>query len=216
MTAISTFTWLDGEDFFDRTVKWVRYYQEIKAEIGFDEMYLFDNGSRPETISRLISAIGVPAGVVVHSYTLTLPRRGHTDYPYVWRYLWDLPSLFEHHDKIISITEDAFILSSKLAGYVKDLTSGHTALWCPMHNIPEDNIHVLCKDGFPAYTQWVKDTYGKACGSAEVERLIPFTYVEKGFIGDRYGEQAHREQQPDMDYYAQCKLDTQVSYNMKR
>jgi hypothetical protein len=42
------------------------------------------------------------------------------------------------------------------------------------------------------------------------EKVIPFTYVERRFLGDRYGEKSNMQME-GLDYFCQTKLDTIIT-----
>jgi hypothetical protein len=42
------------------------------------------------------------------------------------------------------------------------------------------------------------------------EKIIPFTNVERSFVGDRYGEKVNKQME-GLDYFCQTKLDTIIT-----
>ena len=84
------------------------------------------------------------------------------------------------------------------------------SLWANKYNFPESCIQVICKDQFDSFRDF------SSCGSHELskkglaEKIIPFTNVERRFVGDRYGEKFDK-QVGGLDYFCQTKLDTIIT-----
>ena len=129
------------------------------------------------------------------------------DYPAVWRAYWSIKDLLTKYDRIFYIATDARVLSQRLMDYLEAFDSGWLALWSPKYRFPEPCIQVItsgCKP-FEEFFAGECDPF-KYNGQVE-ETTLPFTHVEKGFVGDRYSEY-HENDGPippiaEMDYYAQ-------------
>ena len=115
-----------------------------------------------------------------------------------------------NYEKIIHIESDAFLISKRMFNYIDSLKTGWTALWANKYYFPESCIQVICKDQFDSFRDF------SSCGSHELslkglaEKVIPFTNVERRFVGDRYGEKIN-EQLDGLDYFCQTKLDTIIT-----
>ena len=115
-----------------------------------------------------------------------------------------------NYEKIIHIESDAFLISKRIFNHIDSLKSGWTGLWANKYNFPESCIQIICKDQFDSFRDFV------SCGSYELskkgfaEKIIPFTNVERRFVGDRYGEKVN-EQMEGLDYFCQTKLDTIIT-----
>lgn len=201
-TLLATHAWLDcpipGYAFPDgrcrRLERWLKYYQEC-----WSNHLVVDNGSTDFTKQKYSSWTNV-VNLWPH-YT----RQDIIHYPNVWRAYWYLKEMFQHHDKIIYIATDARIVSQRLLDYVESLDSGWTAFWSPKYRFPEPCIQVItkCKE-FEDFFSGECDPF-KYNGRIE-ETTLPFTHIERDFVGDRYGEYHESEIIPPMneiDYYCQ-------------
>ena len=115
-----------------------------------------------------------------------------------------------NYEKIVHIESDAFLISMRIFDYIEGLKTGWTGLWANKYNFPESCIQVICKDQFDSFRDFA------SCGSHELskkglaEKVIPFTNVERKFVGDRYGEKVNK-QVVGLDYFCQAKLDTIIT-----
>jgi len=183
-TVLATHVWLDcdipgyrGEDGGCRRLdRFLHHYQ------GCWPIRIIDNGSGPN------HWYGISGDVEVTNAQPHYPRAGLLDYPAVWRWYWFIKDLLKEYDKVIAIATDAYILSQRLADYIEGLNSGWTALWSPKYNFPATEIQVITKHcaNFQNFFSGNEDVY-KYNGRIE-ELAVPLTHVEKGFVGDRYGE----------------------------
>ncbi|MFA6282202.1 MAG: hypothetical protein WCY05_06870, partial [Candidatus Omnitrophota bacterium] len=112
-------------------------------------------------------------------------------------------------DKLILCESDAYIIRPRLFSYIKAQAGGWVAFWCPKHKFPESALQVISKD----YMARLESLYeeGEKLWMREVfaEKFLPFTKIEKRFIGDRYGE--FLKKYPfDADYICQAWLSTSV------
>jgi len=104
-------------------------------------------------------------------------------------------------DKIVHIESDSYILSDRLVEYINDLEHGWTALWVPRWNCAESSIEVICRDSFATLSAF-RDRGPYSFSEQPAEIVLPFTHVERGFVGDRYEE--YRSDIPtNSDYAAQ-------------
>ena len=206
-TALVTLSYLDGYDHnwnprLARNIKYLNWYLPLKDELGFDSVVFIDNGSLPEHISALQMVGG--ADVQMIRFMDHLPRGNGYDYPYCWRGLYAYNKLINAgYTKLICVDSDYYILKESLTDYVKSLTSGWEAFYCPKYDFPEAAFHVLCQDAFPVFESFISVPWESRNGTL-MERALPFTHVNKRFNCDRYGE-IDAPQTPDMDAYGQCR-----------
>jgi len=114
------------------------------------------------------------------------------------------------YDKIIHIESDAYLLTQKVCDYIDSLDSGWNTLYCPMYHFPETSIQIICKDQFPSMLK-LEAMPLDSFRLSQAEETLPITHVEKGFVGDRYGERTTM-QLPKIDYYNQCNLITKLKF----
>jgi hypothetical protein len=91
-------------------------------------------------------------------------------------------------DKIVHVESDTFIISRQLEAFINQLDTGWTALWCPLHKFPEDNIQIIVGNSINDYSRFFGETYFDVFDNMEIEKQYPFTCIERRFIGDRYGD----------------------------
>src|SRR5689334_14899196 len=133
-----------GSDRYMRNVKYLKYYGSIQDRLGFADIWLSDNASEKPKLDSLQSDFGVQ--VIRHEDELHKTQQGGFDYPYCWRALYDIRTLIDAgYKKIIMIDSDCFVLSQKLAEFIKKLDSGWTTLWCKRWNFPEASFQVICE-----------------------------------------------------------------------
>lgn len=115
------------------------------------------------------------------------PRVSMLDYPNVWRAYWTIKKLLGLYDKIYYIATDAYVLSQRLMDYLELLDSGWITLWSKKYEFPEACIQVITR--CPEFYEFFSGNCDPLKYNGQVEEItLPFTHVEKGFIGDRYSE----------------------------
>lgn len=127
---------------------------------------------------------------VLFQFSSRLGRRGLLDYPgwyrsYIFAGVWAKQNNF---NKIIHIESDSFIFSEQLIEHINALSSGWTSLYCPSQNLPENCIQIICEDQIKKFLKFGRHDYDINFANKPIELLIPYTNIEKGFVGDRYGE----------------------------
>ena len=110
--------------------------------------------------------------------------------------------------KIIHIESDAYLLSQPIVDYLNRLDAGWTALWCPRHRMPEGAIQVIAEDQFPAMQHLAETDVRTHAAKGLAEHYLPFTHIERGFVGNRYGE--YRWTVPGYADFA-CQVDAAVT-----
>jgi hypothetical protein len=89
--------------------------------------------------------------------------------------------------RIVHVESDAFLLSRKIVDRINALDDGWTAFWCPLYNFPEPALQVIAQDSFDAMAS-VAARGLDALTTSLAEFSLPFTRVERGYAGNRYGE----------------------------
>lgn len=214
MTIVFALSWLGEEWRIVRYQKWLAFQLSIQKELGFDKIILVDNASNIEDLKTLNATIyddqhnlihKADSCIEIYRFPDHIPRTRIHEYPYCWRGLDYCKKLVNHYNlkKIIFLDSDFYILTSKLASYVKSLDKGWTSWWCHKYGWPEAAFNVLCnmdlllQFDIPSFTYY---------NNQHMEELLPFTQVLKTeFKGDRSGEGAE-PQTPDMDFYGQWSI----------
>ncbi len=213
-TAIFSLCYLDGNDAsgssrLERNIKYIRYYRDIRTHLHFDKFILIDNCSSQENIDLLKKEVGF-SDIIFIETNEHLARGGTFDYPYVWRGVEFLRGYIEVFDKILCIDSDVFVLSTFIANYINGLKSGWTSFWSSKYRFPTSELHVLCQDAIPLI-----DRFSKQDNSGQIAELVmPFTLVNRDFIGDRYGED-NLEQKFEWEWMGQVGVNTKVVFNKK-
>jgi hypothetical protein len=160
-------------------------------------MVFLDNGSDPAQCAR---SNGSDALTVVNAQP-NYPRGEGWDYKNVWRcYQYIRDELLPRYEKVIFLATDAYICSQRLVDYIEALDSGWTALWSAKYNFPATEIQVIVR-GCEAFDDFFAGDPLQYNGRCE-EITVPLTHVERGFVGDRYGE-TQEPYVPGMDWYSQ-------------
>jgi len=162
---------------------------------------MLDNGSSYIKMTELLGIVNMEYFKI--KSLENIPWGGPNNYPYCWRALYYIKNLIEEgYEKIVVIDSDGFIVSKKMADYIKNLSSGWTSFWCKRWEFPEASIHVLCKDAFNMFYNFIKIPYQRRVGSI-MEMTLPFTHIEESFVCDRFGE-TNDLLTDEMDYYGQA------------
>ncbi len=213
-TALMSACFLDGEDYFGndrtlRTLRYIDYYLRLKDDLGFDDIFLFDNASSQTQIDIVKNH---QPEVHFRRYDQSLVHGGGPfDYPYCWRALYELKNLIKQgYDKIIAIDTDGYVLKSKLAHFIRDQNEGWYSFRDEIWNFPDSAIFVLNKDAFNICLKYMEKPWEQRVGEL-MERSIPFTHVETQFKCGRFGE-SRRPVDDSMDYYGQASLNIIFQY----
>ncbi len=204
-TALVAHGWLDnpsleyrGKDkatgVCRRVRRWLAHYR------GCWPAVFIDNGSAPNSCG-MASAIYQIRAINLHPH---YARASMLDYPNVWRAYWIIKNdLLTRYDRVLYIQTDAYVLSQRLLDYLDGCTTGWTALWSPRYNFPEACIQVITR--CPEFEEFFAGDMDAFKYNGRVEEItLPFTHVEKGFVGDRYGEyEPSKVYEPGMEYYCQ-------------
>ena len=90
-------------------------------------------------------------------------------------------------ERIVHVESDAFLLSRRIVDRINATVDGWTAYWCPLYGFPEPALQVIAHDRFDAMAA-VAARGLDALTESLAEFTLPFTRVEQGFAGNRYGE----------------------------
>jgi hypothetical protein len=115
-----------------------------------------------------------------------------------------------NYEKIVHIESDAFLISKRVFDYIDNLKTGWTGLWANKYYFPESCIQVICKDQFDSFRDFASCGPNELSKKGLAEKVIPFTNIERRFVGDRYGEKIDK-QMDGIDYFCQTKLDTIIT-----
>lgn len=157
-------------------------------------------------------AAPVPGGVMIYHFTARLGRPSLYDFP-GWHRSFAFAVLYgQAHGfgRIIHIESDAFLITERVRAYLGELDEGWVALFCPKYNFPDIAIQAAAGDEVGRMAAWAREPYAKMVGKSH-ELLMPYTKVERGFVGDRYGE--HLLEIPrNADYAAQVQIGREPAY----
>ena len=220
---------IDSEHRLRRNIKWLDYYGPILNDFGVDHIWLIDNASPMEELKKLggeiynlkfdlIEPATTRPYLKILRYEQRFERVRFRVYHYFYRALFTgiqtLPRQFEY-TKAIHIDTDVYVLSKRLAAYIKDSNTGWEAFWCKKYNFAESTFHIICQDSFHIGDKFIADSFPiEKYDDRDAENIIPFTNVSKSFIGDRYGESS-LVQAPAMDYYCQSLNDVELVYEKR-
>ena len=182
------------KDWSSRNQRWLDHYRQIP----FDDSRLFmiDDGSFYTPAAEQIQCVSdtedlrqIDAHALIVRFGNRLGRSGAVSYPGWWRSFLHSVSIARMLDakKIIHVESDAFILSPRLLDYIEQLQQGWTALWTAHFGMPETAIQIICEDQYDKLEALRKRRVSEFEG-VQAEDILPFTEVNKQFIGDRYGE----------------------------
>ncbi len=215
-TLLVSFCWLDEPDRIIRNLNWLKYIKNLQSDLGFTRIALLDNASSKDNLELLRPRIHNEAGELkfmfmepgvldVYRFDTHLPRMGNLEYPFCWRGLKYIKRFLKEYDKIVFMDTDFYVLSPKLAEFIKGLNTGWTTFYSQYYDFPECSCWVLCKDSFYLLDEFPIPTYTCYNGTP-MEDLLPFTNIVTEFRGDRYGEFANKCIRLDADYYAQWEV----------
>ena len=157
-------------------------------------------------LHELPTGSDLPDATCVYRFATHLGREGLIGHFGWWRsflFSLDIARAFGF-EKIVHVESDAYLLSRKVVDYVNALDTGWTVMWCPKYGFPEPAIQIVAADQFQRMAD-VASAGVARLGQALAEFTLPFTHIEKRFVGNRYGEQ--RTRIPGYADYA-CQIDS--------
>lgn len=215
-TCLYCWTWLSGEGWPWRVQKYIDYYRPLKEVLGFNQFVFADNGSSESTIFTLNDSNH--GDVSAYRFSHELHLGGQTEcYPYVWRGFYFIQELMHYaFDKVILIDSDSFVLSERMASFIRETNTGFYSFWSEHCGYPTSEITVINKDAYPMLKEWMqaKSWEDRSNERKRYETELPYTDVYRQFKGDRYGfmGESSQVQKPDMDFYTQATTHTVLTF----
>ena len=184
---------------FARYKKWIDFYYNKLDLFNAGNLFLIDDGSsnvlfddRVEILKSNNLPGSLNSSINLFHFEDHLGRPSRRNYSGWWRSFTFSIKLAEKYniDKIIHIESDYYIVSRRMTDYIAKISEGWTVFYSRSYGFPETAIQVICKDSF----EKLNKTYKAAVESNYqfkriAERVLPFSKIEKGFLGDRYGEE---------------------------
>ena len=178
--------------------------------IDHDHILLVDDASPvlPEwldlCVTNRLRGNLAPGGVTLFRFDRRLGRQARTVYPGWYRSFCLAGRFAEVHgfEKVVHLESDGFIITARMKQFINSVSDDWVAPSILSHAMPESAIQVMAGRGFDSFVSFSKIPYSETVGTAS-ENIIPFTRIEKGFIGSRYGETLH-EVPRDADFVTQA------------
>lgn len=185
--------------------RWRRWYDHHKQiGLNFDHCLIVDDGSPMIPNWTDVEFIHYEDNLGIDNRTLNIPGL-YRGFQTVNEYMRS-----NNYSKLLNIESDAFILSQRLVNYINNINDKWVAFWEPKFQIPELGITIAAGSGL---TKWFNETdkdYSFYKGE-QLETLLPFEYVEKNFVGERYGERLDYVPK-ESDYACQISQDWESIY----
>lgn len=210
---------VDTEDRLQRNIKWLDYYLPLKDKLGFDRILLVDNASPPEMLNRLETHIK-DKPVFIKKKKVRLERIRQDAYPYWYRAFAESAKYSVDHgfDKIIHIDTDVFVFTDKLCNYIKEKhylnSPGWIGFYCNIHQYNETIFQIITgREFIDKMYIFMTEEYLQYYPFDIAEKKVPFTHIEKNFIGDRFPEKGLFKQDPSWDFVGQAPVEMQVKFH---
>ena len=233
----------------ERWRKWIEYYSQRMELFGADRLVLIDDGSSLEDIQLPVTILSadrllpseLPQGVVLFRFEQHLGRSSMYHFPGWWRsfsFASEVARIWRV-GKLIHIESDAYVISRRLADYIRDCDQGWTTFyqahyrsrfarvlfprdttqsrWASLRMkgsyvirpvpLAESALQVICGDEIASLRQlWQR---GVAYWGLPLlaEQELPFTHMERRFVGDRYGEFGYQHYPTDVDFISQARAE---------
>jgi hypothetical protein len=165
---------------------------------GWDDTQVFSGDTLGEAFT-----VGPRGEMLLFHFRRRLGRLGMGDFP-GWHRSYVFGALYAEangFDRVIHVESDAFVISARARQFLWDYKDGWAALWCAQYDMPEMAISVAVGSGLRTLAGFARQPYDALIGTVH-EKLMPYSHVERGLIGDRYGETS-APVPPDADYAAQ-------------
>lgn len=195
----------------DRNLKWLDYYNKLKGRLKFDEILLVDNASSKQ--NKDILKLKYPEVKLIECEVF-IDRKPPHQYGYWYSAFGKAAkyALDNSFDKIVHLDSDVFIFSDRIVDYINNFQLGWVSQWCNIHNFPESTFQLIGSDQIKNMYEHMTRDFLAYYPQEMAETHIPFTYVEKRFIGDRFPEKGLIEQQSEWDFCGQCPLEMKVTF----
>jgi hypothetical protein len=192
--------YLESADGDDKFYSWDLRYRIwldaiLTSGLNFDQILIVDDGSptlpqwKGVTIRQETDDIHCEDKIVLHHFAQNLGRHAVSDFPgWVRSFLFAARYARENgFTRVIHLESDAFLISARLQAYANAVQDGWISLFCPRHNRPESGIQFIAGSGLQNFFA-LADAHHDTFQNIEIESSLPFTHVERQFVGDRYGE----------------------------
>jgi hypothetical protein len=197
-----------------RIYKWYKYFSS--SPLYYDKLLILDdkspllpNWENIHNITKPFSEEPTEKNLLI-SFQSHLGRLGMLDYP-GWYRSYSFAARYAkkfNYKKVIHIESDSYLISNKIFDYFNKTESGWSSLWCKRYNFPENALQIICKDQIDNFYKTTLHPYNFFKNKV-IEIYIPFTHINKNFIGDRYHE--YRDDIPiDADFASQVKIDFDI------
>jgi hypothetical protein len=203
--------YLDGNDRLERNLKWLEYYTKLPS-LKFDEILLVDNASS-EANKKILKEKFPQVTLIECKVHLGRPRMNQYGYWYSAFGKAAKYALENGFEKIVHIDSDVFLFTDRIVDHVNSYGSGWSAFWCGIHNYPETIFQLIAGREHLAhlYEHMTRD-FLSYYPNEMAETHIPFTEINKDFIGDRYPERHIFTQDPSWDYCGQVPVSMKVKW----
>lgn len=174
----------------ERYVLWSKYYHALFPDT---QLVIFHDGPNANLWSE--------SSALVKYLTPHLGRPSHLDHAGFFRSFLQIPEYLYKSKKVIWIDWDFMIVTQRFLDWICDITTGWRTVWCPQFDFPESSLQIICADQLESFKLF-RQRWIATAKNVEIERHIPFTEINRNYIGGRYSDKA--EPVPaNADYVAQ-------------
>lgn len=129
-------------------------------------------------------------GLTIFRFSQHLGRQGRDLYPGWFRSFTFAARYAVRHgfERVVHVESDAFLVSEAAQTYMAGATDGWIAMASETHKrMPETCVQVMAGAGLRRYFDFAQRRYS-GFGGSTIEMVLPFTAIESGLRGGRYGE----------------------------
>lgn len=182
-------------------LRYRRWLDAVRAaQLGADQVLIVDDGSpvMPDWGDITVSSgegmeecaqLAEQDGAVLFHFENRLGRQGLLHFPGWYRsfaFAGRYAAQFGF-DRVIHIESDAYLVSERMRGFVRDQSQGWVLPWCPAHQCPEICVQVIGADQIGALAEFCSQPYENLAGQYH-EWAVPATMVDMRWQGDRFGQ----------------------------